>query len=611
MCGIAGWVSFCEDVGKKIDAVRAMQETLIARGPDGGGVYVEQRCALAHRRLAVVDILGGAQPMSEGAYTLIYNGELYNTDDVRSELASLGWEFRGHSDTEVLLKSYVQWGEDCLAKLRGIFAFAVWNSAEGTLFAARDRAGVKPLFYYEDGRRLVFGSTIHSLSAAAPWCGGLCPCLDAEGRRELFLLGPGKKPDSGIFKNYRELRPGECLTYSERGLSVRRYWSLTAAPHELGRQETIDRLRAVTESAVKRQLVSDVPLCCMLSGGLDSSILSALAAKHYRAEGRQLTTWSVDYTDNSRYFRSGAFVPSEDAPYARQMSQLIGSDHRTVTLSNTALADVLVASTLERGWPGMADVDSSLYLFCREIRRGFTVGLSGECADELMGGYPWYHRPEILFEQCFPWSRTTDVREALLTPEAVGENPADWLRGTYEAAIDGTDCLPGESAHAVRMRQMFRLNYEWFMQTLLSRKDAMSMAWGLEMRVPFADEEIVELAYNLPWELKSLDGREKGLMRKAFEDILTPDVAWRKKSPYPKTYHPDYLRRVNELLLERLNDRGSPLHGLVNGAAVAELMRTPDILPEPWYGQLMRGPQVLAWLLTLDGWLREYRVELV
>lgn len=611
MCGIAGWISFQEDVRQRQDALEAMSATLARRGPDDRGLYLTPQAGLAHRRLAVVDIAGGRQPMAEGDCVMVYNGELYNTEDVRAQLSALGWRFRGHSDTEVLLKAFVQWGEDCLEKLRGIYAFAVWDERRRQLFAARDRVGVKPFFFYEDPQRLLFGSVIPTLAAAAPWCDGLRPRLDREGRRELFLLGPGRRPGSGVLKNYRELEPGQCLWYDADGLRVRRYWDLKARPHTEGRQETIDHARFLVEDAVGRQLVSDVPLCTMLSGGLDSSILSALAASEYRKRGETLHTWSVDYADNSRYFHAGRFVPSEDAPFAQQMVERIGSRHHVVTLDNVALADALPQAALERGLPGMADVDSSLLLFCRAIREDFTVGLSGECADELFGGYPWYHREEILFEECFPWSRSTAVREQLLSPGAVGPDPEDWLRETYRAAVERTDLLPGEDRHAQRMRQMFRLNFDWFMQTLLARKDTMSMAWGLEMRVPFADEGIVEYAYNLPWALKSLDGREKGLLRAAFEDRLTKEVAWRKKSPYPKTFHPAYFQRVLELYRRRLERPGSALPELVNEEALNDLADHPDGLKEPWYGQLMRAPQVFAWLVMLDAWMEAFRVELV
>ena len=609
MCGIAGWIDFHGDMRVREPALRAMQRTLEHRGPDSGGMHVDRRAGLVHRRLAVVDPENGAQPMVEGRYVLVYNGELYNTEEIRVGLLKEGWAFRGHSDTEVLLKAYVQWGEECLERFSGIYAFAVWDGE--TLFAARDRVGVKPFFFIDSRDGLLFGSSVQSLMAAGPWCGEARPKLDAEGRRELFLLGPGKRPGSGVLKGYRELEPVECLRYDRGGLRTRRYWRLKARPHAEGREETVAHVRELVSGAVQRQLVSDVPLCAMLSGGLDSSILSALAAENYRKEGWTLDTWSVDYRDNYDYFHAGRFVPSEDAPFVRQMAEHIGSNHHFVTLDNRELADALIPAALERGLPGMADVDSSLMLFCREIKRRFTVGLSGECADELFGGYPWYHREEILFEACFPWSRTTAVREAILSPDAVPGDGEGWLREVYSAAVRRADSLPGEDAHAVRMRQMFVLNFEWFMQTLLMRKDAMSMACGLEMRVPFADERIVEYAYNLPWALKSLDGREKGVLRAAFEDVLTPDVAWRKKSPYPKTFHPAYLARVAELLHDRMHRPGGRLRELVNEEAVGNLIRDPDALKEPWYGQLMRAPQVLAWLVMLDVWLERYNVELI
>lgn len=467
MCGIAGWISFQEEVREHASDLAAMSLTLSRRGPDDSGEFLAEHCGLVHRRLAVVDPEHGAQPMCLGPYTLVYNGELYNAAELTGALRAHGWEFLSHSDTEVLLKSYLEWGPDCLTRLSGIFAFAVWDEREQTLFAARDRMGVKPFFYHTDPTRFVFGSEIPTLLT--------CPFVPHEvddlGRRQLMLLGPGRLPGSGVLRTVRELKPGCWLSYGRKGLRTGAYWKLRARPHTEGEAESAEHLRQLVTDAARRQLVSDVPLCCMLSGGLDSSILSALAAERYASEGRRLDTYSVDYQENDKYFQSTGFTPGEDAPYAREMSEHIGSRHHAVILSNVLLAQALPDAALARGLPGMADVDSSLMLFCREIKRDFTVGLSGECADELFGGYPWYHRPEILYEECFPWSRTTDVRALVFRRDALPEHGEEWLQETYRDALKAADLLPGEDRQAVRMRQMFRLNLDWFMQTLLEGMD--------------------------------------------------------------------------------------------------------------------------------------------
>jgi len=613
MCGIAGWIDYSRDLRNNEDIINKMTGTLVRRGPDAEGIYLKENVCLMHRRLIVIDPENGIQPMTiekgNTSYTIVYNGELYNTQELRDELASFGYRFRGHSDTEVLLTAFVHWGESCLEKLNGIFAFGVWNDTSKTLFLARDRMGVKPLFVYSYPDGIIFGSELKTLLANPL----VKPRVDNDGLKEIFLLGPGRTSGKGVIKGVTELKPAEFLVYGQKtGLKVRKYWSLKACEHTDDVKTTIEKTRFFITDAVRRQLVSDVPLCCFLSGGLDSSIISKIASDEYLSGNKgRLHTYSVNYVDNQQYFQKNVFQPSSDEEYIQMMVNDTGTRHHEVILDNEDLEKHLGDAVHARDLPGMADVDSSLLLFCREIKKEFTVAVSGECADEIFGGYPWYHNRDILFRDTFPWSQSLDLRQSILKPGLL-KGGEEYVKQQYSDTINAADILPGEGELEVRMRQMFMLNLNWFMQTLLDRKDRMSMYSGLEVRVPFCDHRLVEYAYNMPWSIKSLNGREKGIVREAMKGILPDEIIWRKKSPYPKTHNPRYLKAVKSSLQNILNDSGSPLVQLINRQKVQEIIDTDgNALSMPWYGQLMTGTQLMAYLIQVDIWLRAYRIEIV
>ena len=609
MCGIGGFVDYERDARRGGPILHGMKRTLTPRGPDAEGTYFDEDAALVHRRLIVIDPEGGKQPMHspDRNTIIIYNGELYNTPELRTELMSRGHEFVGHSDTEVLLHAYLEWKTDAFARLNGIFAFAIWEKRERRLTLCRDRLGVKPLFFAPIRNGLTFGSTIDTV---------LChpeiePALDEDGLRTLLLLGPARPPESGVFRQIKSLLPGHFAVLTPENFTDHVYWQLEAHEHEDDLPTTIERTHTLICDAARRQLVSDVPLACFLSGGLDSSILSMLAAKDYAARGETLHTWSVDYRDNDKYFTKSIFQPNSDDSYIDQMVDFLGTHHHRVVLEPEALCAALLPATDARALPGMADVDSSLLLFCAAVKRGgTTVCLSGECADELFGGYPWYHREEILFEDTFPWSRSVGLRLGLLTPDAV-RNGEEFVRQHYRDTCDRAPKLSSDDKKAARMREMFVLNLDWFMATLLDRKDRMSMYSGLEVRVPFCDHRIVEYAYNMPWDFKSLEGREKGIVRRAFADELPKDIVFRKKSPYPKTFHPVYTRLCADYVRRIFEDNTSVAASLFDRNAVQKLMQRPESLAEPWFGQLMRTPQIFAYIIQLDRWFRHYHVKIV
>jgi len=381
MCGITGWINWEKNLEQEGHIIAGMMETLAARGPDASGMYLSTHAALGHRRLSVVDPQNGAQPMirykGEHSCVITYNGELYNTPELRQDLEARGYRFRTNCDTEVLLTAYIEWGPACVERFNGIFAFGIWDDAEQSLFLARDRIGVKPLFYTMGGSGFIFGSELKALLAHP----GVKPQVDREGLAEIFIIGPGRTPGHGVFRGISELKPGHSMIYSREGMRIHQYWALKSIPHLDDFDTTVGRVRELLEDTVKRQLVADVPVCTLLSGGLDSSALTALACHTYQTErlGR-VHTYSVDYLDNDLYFKASNFQPNADAPWVRRVSNLLGTVHHDILLDTPELAGSLPEATLARDLPGMADVDTSLYLFCREIKKGATVALSGECA---------------------------------------------------------------------------------------------------------------------------------------------------------------------------------------------------------------------------------------
>ncbi len=612
MCGITGWIDWQKDLTKERKTVEQMAATLRKRGPDDYQVWSTNRAAFGHTRLVVVDPEGGKQPMTKSLadkdFTIAYNGELYNTEDIRKELLQRGHRFKSHSDTEVLLTSFIEWGPACVEHLNGIFAFAIWDTTKQELFIARDRLGVKPLFYQEINGGLLFGSELKAIIAHPE----VKPEVTREGLAEVFGLGPSRTPGHGVFNNMKELRPGHALTYNSNGLKVYRYWSLRSEKHEDTVTETAEKIKWLLQDTVERQLVADVPVSTFLSGGVDSSALTAFAAKYFEKMGRGLLdTYSIDYIDNDKYFKANDFQPNADGPWIKKVSQFLGTKHHYCTITNEELASYLKEAVVVRDLPGMADIDSSLLWFCQQIKKDVTVGLSGECADEIFGGYPWFHREDLMNREGFPWMHSTLEREALLNDEWRNKlKLQEYVMTRYTDTLAETPRLEGESKADARRRELFYLNIVWFMTTLLDRKDRMSMGASLEVRVPFADHRLVEYVWNIPWEMKSLAGREKGILRKALEGVLPHEVLYRKKSPYPKTHNPHYTNAVKTWLQEIIADPSTPLLQFVNKDKVQEIIATDGTaFQKPWFGQLMTGPQLIAHLAQIDTWLREYKVQ--
>ncbi|MGG3233579.1 asparagine synthase (glutamine-hydrolyzing) [Priestia flexa] len=613
MCGITGWVDFKRSLLGEQGTVKKMAETLEKRGPDDTNVWVQQHAAFGHKRLVVVDPQGGKQPMTrqkeQKEYTICYNGELYNTEDIRKELLKRGYEFQGHSDTEVLITAYVEWKEECVDYFNGIFAFAIWDASEEKLFIARDRLGVKPLFYRSYDGGIQFASELKAILAH--------PEVPAEigldGLAEVLGLGPSRSPGHGVFKGIDELRPAHAMTLSKSGLKVWRYWNVKSAKHTDSLAETTERVKFLVEDAIVRQLVSDVPVCTFLSGGVDSSAITAIAANSFKENGKgQLHTYSIDYEDNDKFFKANEFQPNSDYTYIQLMSDTFQTNHHRCVISTEDLVHHLTEAVIVRDLPGMADVDSSLLWFCREIKRDFVVGLSGECADEIFGGYPWFHRQHDLQSDTFPWMRSLEGRMNLLQDSWRKKlNLEEYVRATYDKTIKEVPELDGESGEDAQRRKLFYLNMVWFMTTLLDRKDRMSMGASLEVRVPFADHRLVEYAWNIPWDMKMVGNKEKGILRKALEGVLPHDVLYRKKSPYPKTHNPAYTKAVTLWLESLLGDKSSALHEFFNREQLNAIIKSGgEDFKVPWFGQLMTGPQLLAHLAQIHVWFAHNNIQI-
>ena len=606
MCGIAGMVGLpCDDITAK-----RILDLMNPRGPDGNGRFSKDNCTLLHSRLAIIDPENGAQPMQttfgQETYTIVYNGELYNTREIRETLEKLGHKFTGHTDTEVVLHAYAQWAEKCLEKLNGIFAFGIWEHKRRKLFLARDRMGVKPLFYKLHDGGILFSSEIKGILAYPT----VKAELDDQGVAQVLLLGPGRIPGSGVLRGIQELEPGCFGYYCSDKWCWQRYWKLQDREHTDSFEETAEIVRFLVTDAICRQMVSDVPIGTFLSGGLDSSLISSVCAKDKKRRGETLSTFSVDYENNDKYFVPGKFQPNSDNHYIKIMQDYLQSDHHWTVLSPEMLVSALEASTQARDLPGMADVDFSLLLFCGDIRKEVKVALSGECADEIFGGYPWFRDPQVRAMDGFPWAQNTLQRASFLTPEISDKIDAvAFVNDLYRTTIDQCDILPNTSAEERRMKEMVNLNQRWFMQTLLDRKDRMSMKRSLEVRVPFCDYRIAEYLYGVPWEFKDYQGQEKGLLRYAMREYLPDEILYRKKSPYPKTYDPRYLQLVSDRMKELLSRDDAPLFQIVSKEALQNLLNAEYAWP--WYGQLMKVPQTIAYMLQIDHWLAHYNISVI
>ncbi|TXS46325.1 asparagine synthase (glutamine-hydrolyzing) [Streptomyces sp. uw30] len=600
MCGITGWASFHRDARTQAPVIEAMTAELAPRGPDAGGVWLGEHAAIGHRRLSVIDLEGGAQPMTDRPHeptaVLSYSGEVYNHHELRAELRGRGHAFCTRSDTEVVLRAYAEWGEAVADHLDGMFAFAVWDERAQRLLLVRDRLGVKPLYWAAVDGGLAFASEPKALFRHP----GIRPRVDADGLREAYSLLFNTGPT--VWSGVREVEPGGLLVLDRDGIRERRYWQLEAGAHTDDRDATVAHVNDLVSNAARGQLEADVPLCSLLSGGIDSTVLTALLADELRLrEGpdARIRSYAVDYSDQAEQFTGDVLRTGHDTPYAIEAGAFIGTDHSTVVLDPRALLDLehRKAVVVARDSPiGVGDMDTSLYLLFGEIRKHSTVALSGEAADEVFGGYPWFHHPEALAASTFPWLLVTGDEAAMpLNPE-LDLRIAEFRDDTYRTALAAVPHLDGESPVEHRQREMQHLSLTRWLRQLLHRKDRLSMAQGLEVRVPYCDHRLVQYAFDAPWALKSFDGREKSLLRAAGAGLAPDSVLHRPKNHYPATHHPDYNRGLQNLARDALSDER--VRGLADETRIKPCLDTPPERLE--WGHRLRLERVVDLALWLD-----------
>lgn len=613
MCGISGFCNFDQDYREKKsfweNHLTLMQQTLAHRGDDDTTPCLFAHAGLSHARSGSRDARGCAQPtmrrQDPDTCAVACNGKIYNADELIPELTRAGYVFRTSSDTEVILYAYLHYGADFVSRLNGVFALAVWDEEKETLFLYRDRAGIKPLFYAVKDGTLLFGSEPKALFAYP----GFSPAITADSLREILALGPARTPGCGVFKDVSEVLPGHYLTFTRDGIRQHLYWDLTSRPHTDSYADTVEKVSFLVRDAIRRQMISDVPVCSFLSGGIDSSIVTAVAAARLREHGETLHTFSFDFTENEKYFQSNAFQPERDLPYVRLMSEYLHTDHTCLECDPATLADALSAAVDAKDLPGMTDVDASLLYFCSLVAKQNKVALTGECADEIFGGYPWFYRRELLERDGFPWAADMDARTVFLNEDLCASlNLAEYAHTRYEETLSRVPLLDGETGETKRRRQVAYLNIKWFMQTLLDRMDRDGMYSGLEGRVPFADHRIMEYVFNVPWEMKYQNGVEKALLRDAYADLLPPELLHRKKSPYPKTYHPAYEKRLAERLTALVSDPNAPIAPLIDRKKALAFIVSHKELGRPWFGQLMAGPQLMAYFIQINDWMKKYHL---
>jgi len=615
MCGIAGFCnyygSYHEEREHWSNILEKMGNSLSHRGPDGKGFYLTSQVGLAHRRLSIIDLMTGSQPIirvyGNRTYVIIYNGECYNMDELKTDLVKRGYQFETTSDTEILLIGYIAYGPDFVKRVNGIFAYAIYDEAKRELYLFRDPCGIKPLFYTRENQTLIFASELKALFHHPE----VHPVINKKGLNEIFSIGPGRTYGCGVFKNVNEVLPGHYIRYDRSGEHSVQYWRLVSRPHTDSYEETIEKVKFLVRDSIRRQMVSDVPICTFLSGGIDSSIVTAVCAEELRKKGERLNTFSFDFVNNDKYFKSNAFQPSRDRPYVDMCVKHFDTNHRYLECENVKLADYLYAAVDARDLPCMVDVESSLLYFCQVVSGHYKVALTGECADEIFGGYPWFHDKEVFDTDKFPWSRDMEARKVLLKDDftdALGME--DYAYEAYLKSVKETPRLHGESKEEARRREISYLNIKWFMQTLLDRMDRSSSYSGLEARVPLADQHLLEYVWNVPWDMKCKDGLVKSLLRESGRGLVPEEILYRKKSPYPKTYDPTYENIISKRFIEVMESKSAPIHQFIDKEKAYAFIKSPKDYGKPWYGQLMAGPQMIGYLLQVNYWLEKYQIKI-
>ncbi|EGC34394.1 hypothetical protein DICPUDRAFT_88339 [Dictyostelium purpureum] len=620
MCGISGWIDWSKDISNEHGIIKKMNDSVIHRGPDAEGFWSSENAQIGHRRLIVIDPEGGKQPMvyknerTGASVVLTYNGELYNFKELKEELVSKGHTFKSYSDTEVILRSYLEWNEECLNHFNGIFAFAIYDERKSTLFLARDHLGIKPLFYCLRGRTILFGSELKVLLSHPK----VKPVLDTNGLCEVLFHGPVRTPGCGIFQGVYEVPGGQYIVFSktrnQHGTIIvkadhRVYWNLKSSPHTDDEETTVQKIKTLLSDSLKRQLVSDVPLVAMLSGGLDSSGLVSLASDEFKKNQETLKTFSMTFENDEKDFRPSVIRIDRDEPWARKVSEYCNTNHHTVELGAQQLLDNILEPMRARDLPGYGEVETSVYLLFKEMKKFGTVAISGECSDEIFSGYhQWFANERYLGFKNFPWLEIAFAETHLYLKKDVLSklNRTKFLQKNYKECIKSIPYLKGESELQCKQRKLSYLFIKRFIPFALDRKDRLSMKSGFEVRVPFSDKELVEYVWNLPYNSKAIDNIEKGILRRALKGFLPEDALYRRKSGYPSICDNNYFFGLCDLMLKIIDDETAPIHKLFDTERVLnDIISRRDKIENNF-----REKVLLDYLIQFNAWLKEYNIIL-
>lgn len=542
-------------------------------------------------------LLCAMETASEGSLLAMTCGRLRGREKLAQRLGA------GQRDSvsSLILQAYREWGSEYPLHVEGPVMTCVMDAQNDRMVLSRDRMGEQPVFYAcgYDGR-IVFSDHPDSLlkSASAE------PVVDLEGMCEIFGLGPARTPGKTPLRDVKMLEPGCILIGEGESHRIERYFSIRPQPHLEDETETIRHTRSLLETVVE----DVVPLRpgTMLSGGLDSTALTALLSDRMKP----LQSFSVDYRDNAVDFRPNAFRPEMDAPYIEMAVRAFGTQHRSFVLEQAALADALEAAVSARGFPGMADIDSSLLLFAGKIGRYTSHVVSGECGDEVFGGYPWFRGNATLSEEAFPWSGSIALRESILRPEVRARlQIREYVHQAMKNAIAQTEIDGPMDDQELSLQRMQLICFRFFMANLQERATRMCAYHGLNVLTPLCDDRLVQYVFNVPWKMKFMNGMEKGLFRAAVQDIMPETLNRRKKSPYPKTCSPIYAEIIRGLTTALLTDREAPILEWIDAGWVRSIAESAlDPAETPWFGQLMAGPQMLAYLWQVNTWMRERNI---
>ncbi len=594
MSGICGIVSLSNIKKYKLSNLKEMLDKIKHRGVSEN-YYISPKSLLGQINDKMMNL-----PLTKydciKRYTIILDGELYNGDKLKTQLEELGYKFKTNDDAEIILNTYIQYKERSLELFKGAYSFVIYDGYQ--LFMARDKLGLKPLFYSLVNDSLFFGSEIKTLLAI----NSINRKISKENFIELFSFGPSFNKSHTPFENIFSVEPGEFITFSLRGLRRERYYKIPVKENTFTFEESKKIIKDLLNDAVKNQIKGE-KVGALLSGGLDSSIICSLLSKY-----QKLQTYCVDYADNEINFKSNNFQRSRDNDYALIMANYLDTKHHEYKITAKSLADNLFNSMIARDKPAMADIDSSLYCFAKYLNQNENIVFSGECSDEIFGGYPWFYRNDSN-ESLFPWIRNIDNRINILNKEYQNYNYNEYLESEYSNALNDIEYLSTENEENRKWRKLTNLTINYFMPNLVQRNDSQGLSNGLIMRVPFADIDLLEFIYNLPKEYKYRNGTEKYILREAFSDELPLEITTRKKSPYPKTFDPNYFKLVSNNLMERFNDEYSVLNKLFNKNEIIKIIDNPEN-QVPWFGQLMTSPQLIAYLIQFDQWVKYYNIDL-